>query len=147
MDSILRDVSFSKCHFDPNNKKLGDHLIILVLYANDLILTGSGPKLLTHVKSSLKKKFEITDLQHLYYFLGLQVLQSKEGISLSQSKYACDLLCCFHMEMVLALSPFQYRVKLTTTCTTPKVDVTLYHKLIGSILYLTHTLPGISFFY
>ena len=40
----------------------------------------------------------MTDLGHLHYFLGLQVLQSKDGIFLSQSKYACDLLRFFHME-------------------------------------------------
>eukprot|EP00253_Pinus_taeda_P010111 PITA_10111 len=37
------------------------------------------PNLINHVKSNLKKKFEMTDLGHLHYFLGLQVLQSKEG--------------------------------------------------------------------
>eukprot|EP00253_Pinus_taeda_P005174 PITA_05174 len=37
------------------------------------------PNLISHVKSSLKKKFEMTDLGHLHDFLGLQVLQSKEG--------------------------------------------------------------------
>eukprot|EP00253_Pinus_taeda_P009448 PITA_09448 len=79
-------------------KKVGKSLIILVLYVDDLILTGSDPNLINHVKSSLKKKFEMTDLGHLHYFLGLQVLQSKEGISLSQSKYACDILRHFHME-------------------------------------------------
>eukprot|EP00253_Pinus_taeda_P009987 PITA_09987 len=51
----------------------------------DLILTGSDPNLINHVKSNLKNKFEMTDLGHLHYFLGLQVLQSKEGIFLSQS--------------------------------------------------------------
>ena len=48
------------------------------------------------------------DLGHFHYFLGLQVLQSKEGVSLSQSKYACDLLCHFHMEDCKpSPSPFQ----------------------------------------
>ena len=65
---------------DPNvyTKKVGNHLIILVLYVDYLILTGSDPKILTHVKSSLKKNFEISNLGHLHYFLGLQVLQTKE---------------------------------------------------------------------
>ena len=45
----------------------------------------------------------------------------------------------------LAPSPFQSRVKLTTTCTSPKVDATLYHQLVGSLLYLTHTRPDLSF--
>eukprot|EP00253_Pinus_taeda_P034403 PITA_34403 len=100
MDSMLLKTGFSRCHSDNTvyTKKVGKSLIILVLYVGDLILTGSDPNLLNHVKSSLKKKFEMTDLGHLHYFLGLQVLQSKEGISLSQSKYAYDLLCHFHME-------------------------------------------------
>ena len=108
MDIFLLDTSFSRCHYDPNvyTKKVGNHIIIL-LYVDDLILTGNDPKLLTHVKSSLKKIFEMSDLGHLHYFLGLQVLQTKEGIFLSQSKYVCDLLRRFHMEdCKSALSPF-----------------------------------------
>eukprot|EP00253_Pinus_taeda_P034474 PITA_34474 len=100
MDSFLLESGFSRCHSDNTiyTKKEGKSLIILVLYVDDLILTRSHPNLINHVKSSLKKKFEMTDLGHLHYFLGLQVLQSREGIFLSQCKYACDLLCFFHME-------------------------------------------------
>lgn len=39
------------------------------LYVNDLILIGSDPKLLSHVKSNPEKKFEMIDLGHLHYFL------------------------------------------------------------------------------
>eukprot|EP00253_Pinus_taeda_P013726 PITA_13726 len=87
MDRFLLEIGFSKCHSDNTvyTKKVGKSLIILVLYVDDLILTGSDPNLINHVKSSLKKKFEMTDLGHLHYFLGLPVFQSKEGISLSQS--------------------------------------------------------------
>jgi hypothetical protein len=100
MDNFLIATGFSRCHYDPNvyTKKVGSHLIILVLYVDDLILTGSDSKILNHVKTSLKKKFEMTDLGFLHYFLGLQVLQTNEGIFLSQSKYACDLLHHFHMD-------------------------------------------------
>ena len=100
MDSFLLDIGFSRCHCHPNvyTKKVGNHLIILGLYVDDLILTGSDPKLITHVKSNLKQNFEMLNLGHLHYFLGLQVLQTKEGIFISQSKYACDLLRHFHME-------------------------------------------------
>jgi hypothetical protein len=73
MDSFLIATSFSRCHSDPNvyTKKVGSHLIILVLYVDDLILTDSDPKILNHVKTSLKKKFEMTDLGFLHYLLGL----------------------------------------------------------------------------
>ena len=126
---FLIATGFYRCHSDPNvyTKKVGSHLIILVLYVDDLILTDSDSKFLNHVKSSLKKKFEMTDLGFLHYFLGLQVLQTNEGIFLSQSKYACDLLCRFHMDDCKPTpSPFQSGVNLTTTYTSPEVDATLY---------------------
>ena len=86
------------------------------------------------------------DLGHLHYFLGLQVLQNKEGIFLSRSKYACDLLCRFHMEDCKpAPFPFQFGVKLSTTCTSPEVDATLYRPFVGSILHLTHSYPNLYF--
>eukprot|EP00253_Pinus_taeda_P002725 PITA_02725 len=115
MDSFLLESSFSRCYSDNTvyTKKVGNSLIILVLYVDDLILT---------------------------------VLQSKEGISLSQSKYACDILRHFHMEECkLAPSPFQSGVKLSVSCTSPEVDATLYRQLVGKLLYLTHTRPDLSF--
>jgi hypothetical protein len=136
---FLFDTNYFRCHFDPNvyTKKVGNHLVILVLYVDDLILTSSDLKLLNHVKFNIKNKFEMTDLI-LNYFLGLQVLQTKEGISLSQSKYACDFLHRFQMEYCkLAPYPFQCGVKLPSPYTTPKVDSTLYHQLVGILLYLT----------
>jgi hypothetical protein len=88
----------------------------------------------------------MTDLGHLHYFLGLQVLQTKEGISLYKYKYDCEFLHLFHMEDSKPTpSPFQCGVKLAATCTTLEFDATLYHQLVGSILYLTHTHPNISF--
>jgi hypothetical protein len=49
-------------------KKVGNHIIILVLYVHDLILTDSDGKLLNHVKSNLEKKFKMTNLGYFYYF-------------------------------------------------------------------------------
>ena len=61
MDSFLIAIGFSRCHSDPNvyTKKVGIHLIILVIYVDDIIVSGRDPKLLNHVKSILKKKFEM----------------------------------------------------------------------------------------
>jgi hypothetical protein len=76
VDNFLLDTRFSRCHSDPNvyTKKVGIQFIILSLYVVDVILTGSDPKLLNHVKTNLKKKFQMTDLGYLHCFLGLQVL-------------------------------------------------------------------------
>jgi hypothetical protein len=98
------------------------------------------------VRTSLKMKFEMTDLGFFHYFFCLQVFQTNEGIFLSQSKYSYDLLRHFHMDDCKPTpSPFQSGVKLTSTCTYPQVDATLYHQLVGSLLYLTHTHPDIYF--
>eukprot|EP00253_Pinus_taeda_P006028 PITA_06028 len=115
MNSFLLESGFSRCHSDNTvyTKKVGNSLIILILYVDDLILT---------------------------------VLQSKEGIFLSQSKYSCDLLHLFHMEDCKpAPSPFQFGVKLSVTCTSLEVDTTLYCQLVGKLLYITHTRPDLSF--
>jgi hypothetical protein len=82
MDNFLIDTGFSRCHFDPNvyTKKVGIHLIILVLYVDDLILTNSDSKLLNHVKKILKKKFEAIELGFLHYFFGLHIMKTNEGI-------------------------------------------------------------------
>jgi hypothetical protein len=137
MDNFLINIRFSRFHSDPNlyTKTVGSHLIILIAYVDDLILTGSDSKLLNHVKKILKKKFEMIDLGFLHCFLGLQVLQTNEGICLSQSKYGCDLIFLFHMDdCKRSPSPFQSGFKITTTCTSPEVDATLYRQLVGSLL-------------
>jgi hypothetical protein len=148
MDNFILDTVFFRCHSKSNvyTNKVGRHLIIFFLYVDDLILTGRGPTLLTHVKSILKNKLEKTNLGYFHYFLGLQVLQTKEGIFLSYSKYACDILHCFLMEYFKPTpSPFRSRLKRVSTCTNPKLDATLCRQLVSSLLYLTHTCLDISF--
>ena len=88
----------------------------------------------------------MTYLGFLHYFLGLQVFQTNEGIFISQSKYAYDLICRFHMDdCKTSPSPFQSGVNITATCTFLEVDATLYCQLVGILLYLTHTRPDLSF--
>ena len=140
MDSFLLDHHFFRCDSEPTiyAKKLGNHPVILILYVDDLIVIGSDHNLLTHVKSNLKNKFEMTTLGHLHYFVGLQVLQTKEGIFHHHyCKYVFDLLRHFHMDDCKPTSyPFQFEVKHTATCTTHDVDATLQYQLVGSLLYL-----------
>ena len=89
----------------------------------------------------------MTDLGLLHYFLGLQIWHMADGMFLFQSKYATDLLARFHMsDCKYDPTPFQSGVKLTVECTTPLVNATLYHQLVGSLIYLTHSRPDLSFF-
>lgn len=120
--------------------------MILVLYVDDLIITGSTTSIISRVKSTLHDRFAMTDLGLLHYFLGIEISQSPFEITLSQPKYALDLLARFHMaDCKPAPTPFLSGVKLEAQCSSPPVDATLYRQLVGSLIYLTHTRPDISF--
>ena len=88
----------------------------------------------------------MTDLGLLRQFLGLEIEKSEKGIILSQKKYASDLLIKFKMsECKAAESPFLAGIKLHEFENSQLVDFTLYRQLVGSMLYLTHTRPDLSY--
>jgi hypothetical protein len=97
------------------------------------------------VKRILHDRFFMMDMGTLHFFLGLDINQDASGIKLSQSKYARDLLEIFHMtDCKFSLTLFLSGVKLEDGGETPPVDNTLYRQLVGSMLYLTHSIPDLS---
>ncbi|CAL0310703.1 unnamed protein product [Lupinus luteus] len=98
------------------------------------------------IKSLLDEKFSIKDLGTLEYFLGLELARSKNGISLCQRKYALDLLQDSGMLASKPYSsPMDNSVKLHSESGPAYSDITSYRRLIGRLVYLTHTRPNISF--
>ena len=68
-------------------KVVEDEPVIILLYVDDLFLTGNEKQILES-KKKLEKEFEMKDLGLMHYFLGLEVWKSLEGIFLNQGKYA-----------------------------------------------------------
>ena len=66
--------------------------IALIIYVNNVVLTGNSVEEMTNIKHILHSNFRINDLGLLKYFLGLEVAHSDAGISLCQRKYYLDLL-------------------------------------------------------
>ena len=58
---------------------------ILLLYVDDMILTGDDPAHITFVKQKLYETFQMSDLGPLHYFLGIEITSLSDGYSLSQS--------------------------------------------------------------
>ena len=76
IDSFLTSLGFTKSKDDYNLyfKVMNDEPIILLLYVDDLFLTGED-KLITDCKKKLAAEFEMKDLGLMHYFLGLEVWQ------------------------------------------------------------------------
>lgn len=130
MDSYLLSQNFVRCKSDSNVyflKKI-DSLLIIVLYVDDLLIMGSSASVITNIKTALHKRFSMTDMGLLNFFLGLEIHQRDSGITISQPKYARDLLARFHMsDCKPATTPFLSGIKLENGKDTPLVDCTLYH--------------------
>ena len=148
MDSYLLSQNFVRCKSDSNVyflKKI-DSLLIIVLYVDDLLITGSSASVITNIKTALHKRFSMTDMGLLNFFLGLEIHQRDFGITISQPKYARDLLARVHMsDCKPAATPFLSGIKLENGKDTPLVDCTLYRQLVGSLPYLTHSRPDLSY--
>ena len=67
-------------------------IVVLLVYVDDIVITGSDSALLSQLKTHLSESFYMKDLGSLTYFLGLQVHHSPSSISLNQHKYASDLV-------------------------------------------------------
>ncbi|XP_050892193.1 uncharacterized mitochondrial protein AtMg00810-like [Lathyrus oleraceus] len=65
---------------------------VLIVYVDDIVLTGDDTVEMARVKEKLAVDFEIKDLGFMRYFLGMEVARSKNGIVVSQQKYIIDLL-------------------------------------------------------
>ena len=66
--------------------------ILLLLYVNDMIITGDDLNGIQELKNFLSQQFEMKDLGHLRYFLGLEITHSTDGLYIIQAKYASELL-------------------------------------------------------
>ena len=66
--------------------------VILIVYVDDIIVTGDDLQEIENLKKQLKTEFEVKDLGVMRYFLGMEVAWSKEGLFISQRKNTLDLL-------------------------------------------------------
>ena len=113
----------------------------------DDIVFGSTIDHLAHEFSEeMKRKFEMSMVGELNYFLGLQVKQWEDGIFISQEKYAKNLVNRFGLDSKKHTStPMSSSAKLSRDAASVEVDPTLYRSMIGSFLYLTANKPDIAF--
>ncbi|KAL0641744.1 hypothetical protein Bca4012_102720 [Brassica carinata] len=125
-------------------------MIALLVYVDDIIITGSDKEGIIATKEFIKSMFEIKDLGEMKYFLGIEICRSKEGLFMSQRKYTLDLLKgAGAYGGKTARMPMEdgYKVPREGEIedSKPYQDPKLYRKLVGKLIYLTITRPDICF--
>lgn len=146
--NYLFGLGFQSTYADPSLfiRHFKNTVTLILLYVDDLIITGSDSTYITYLISQLGLLFEMKNLGQLHHFLGIEVSTTSTGLFLSQTKYAKDLLLRTSMlDCKPVGSPCSS--KQSPTCTTSPLmkDPALYRSIAGALQYLTLTRPDLAF--
>ena len=121
-------------------------IIYLLVYVDDIIITGNSSSQISHLVTSLNKVFELKDLGALSHFLGIQIMPSRFGLTLCQSKYASNVLHRFNMENSKPTkTPYCPNVRLTPFDSSVLANPSEYRSMVGALQYLTFTCLDLAF--
>ncbi|KAG8499415.1 hypothetical protein CXB51_005894 [Gossypium anomalum] len=147
IDEYLSRLRFEKSLSEPTlyvKKAEDETLLIVSVYVDDLLVTGSRTELINDFKTQMKEMFDMTDLGAMTYFLGMEVNQSDQGIFISQQAFALKILDKFCMSNCKSVNtPMAQGEKLTSFGNQERVDEKEYRSLVGCLLYLTATRPDL----
>jgi hypothetical protein len=122
--------------------------VYMLVYVDDIVIAGSTPGAVNSLVRALSASFPIKDLGALEYFLGLEASYNSGGMTVTQRKYALDLLHRVSMENCRPTStPLNVTEHLSRASGTPLgvEDSHRYRSVVGGLQYLTLTRPDISF--
>ncbi|WVZ23704.1 hypothetical protein V8G54_002248 [Vigna mungo] len=149
IDSLLIRYGFKKCAVEYGiYVKLCEQAgtLLVCLYVDDLLVTGSSVQEIENFKVKMKDDLEMTDLSFLGYFLGLEFIQTKEGVHMNQRKYIIETLERFKLKDCNSASVHVIaNMKLSLQQEESKVDATLYRQIVGTLRYICSSRPDISF--
>ncbi|XP_019052175.1 PREDICTED: uncharacterized protein LOC109114278 [Nelumbo nucifera] len=133
------DVSLFIKHWD-------NHILLVLIYVDDILVTGSDTGSIASLIQSMSSIFAVKDLGDLHHFLGLEVHRHSTGIFLSQRRYTMDLLRRAKMDGAKLIStPMSASCKLSKSSGGPIFDPLLFRSIVGALQYLTFTRPDIAF--
>ncbi|KAK8951098.1 hypothetical protein KSP39_PZI003625 [Platanthera zijinensis] len=147
----LREVGFSRSttDFSMFTRHQTTGTVLLLVYVDDIIITGDDSRGIQEVKQYLGIVFQTKDLGPLRYFLGLEVARRTDCLVLSQRKYCLDL---FHDAGYYGCKPINTPMDVDHKLCAQASDSDLllenpeyYRRLVGKLIYLTVTRPDISF--
>lgn len=148
LNACLEKLGFKRCpseHAVYTKKNGGENLIVAV-YVDDLLVTGSSVAIIEDFKNQMNQAFEMTDMGLLSYYLGIEVKQSKGHIRLKQTGYARKIIEKAGLKGCNPTKfPMDPKERIDKDEGGKVVDVTQYKSMIGGLRYLVHTRPDIAF--
>jgi transposase InsO family protein len=148
IDRFLKSLGLLQSHYDGNlyYLKEGTQTLLLILYVDDLLVTGDHTERITWLIQQLLNRFEMTNLGQVTRYLGLELAYTPTGIFIHQTTYAqsiirdCDMETCNPSHV-----PMNPGTKLITDMDSPATAPQPYRKGTGKLHFLCNTRPDITF--
>nr|GEU56377.1 uncharacterized mitochondrial protein AtMg00810-like [Tanacetum cinerariifolium] len=143
LENGFRRGTIYKTLFIKNDK---DDILLVQVYVDDILFGSTKKSLCDEFKQMMHKRFQMSSIGELTFFLGLQVKQKDDGIFISQDKYVAVILKKFDFTtMKTANTPIEPNKALLKDAEAEDVDMHLYRSMIRSLMYLTTFRPDIMF--
>ncbi|KAL7606408.1 hypothetical protein Lser_V15G15988 [Lactuca serriola] len=127
-------------------KRNDQSIIIVVVYVDDILVTGNDSDGIQQLKTYLDNRFKIKDLGQIHFFLGLEFNSTSDGMIAQQQKFIKDLLSHYSIDdysTVSFLLPYDIAILFQTSNLLQ--DATIYRQLIGKLNFLIHTRPDLAY--
>ncbi|RDX65732.1 hypothetical protein CR513_55583, partial [Mucuna pruriens] len=155
-EEVYMEIPLGFYSHNEKNKSQGDHtlfikhspngkLTLLLVYVDDMIVTGDDEIEKLNLKEKLATQFEMKELGKLKYFLGIEVAYSKQGIFISQRKFVLDLLKEIgKLGCKISMVPIEQNHRIGCE-EIPIIEKSQYQRLVEKLIYLSHIRPDIAY--
>jgi hypothetical protein len=146
LKEFLLKKSFEISKVDPTlfTRKQGNDLFVCQIYVDDIIFGSTNQSWVYEFSRIMTKRFEMSMMGELKFFLGFQIKQLKDGTFISQNKYTNDMLKKFDMNNAKPIkTPMPSNGHLDLNEEGKSIDQKVYRSMIGSLLYLCASRPDI----
>ncbi|GJS33794.1 putative ribonuclease H-like domain-containing protein [Tanacetum coccineum] len=115
-------------------KKNKSDIMLVQVYVDDIIFGSTNKYMCTEFEDYMYKRFQMSSMDELTFFLGLQVKQQPDGIFISQDKYVADILKKFDFWSIrIATTPIESNKPLVKDEDGEDIDVHVYRSMIGYV--------------
>lgn len=148
LNQCLKGLGFKRCPYENAvyTKGEGKDCLVIAVYVDDILVTGASVENVEDFKRQMGKKFDMTNLGKLSYYLGIEVEQGEAYIELKQSGYAKKVLEKAGLSDCNACKyPMDPKEQISKDEGGKAVDSTMFKSMVGGLRYLVNTRPDIAY--